>query len=127
ETVAVYGAGGLGGHAIMLLTQVFGARVIAVDTQDSALERALALGAHQVVDARVGRPAREVVEASDGGVDAAFDVVGSVQVVEQCLRSLRPGGRCVAVGVSPDRLALSVRLETLVARELGLTGSIGFL
>lgn len=127
DTALVVGVGGLGAHAIMLLTQVFGERVVAVDTRPAALDRARGLGAEQVVDGRAGRVAPTVRDLTDGGVDAAFDFVGSPAVVEQCLRSLHHGGTCVAVGVVPDRLALGVRQETLVARELALTGSFGFL
>jgi threonine dehydrogenase-like Zn-dependent dehydrogenase len=47
-------------------------------------------------------------------------------VVDQGLRCLRPGGTCVVAGVHPNRLDLGLRQETLVARELTLTGSLGF-
>lgn len=127
QTAAVFGLGGLGTHAVLLLREVFGVRVIAVDTRPAALARASRFGAEAVVDARAGRTSEEVRRLSDGGVDAAFEFVGSAQVVDQSLRSLRPGGCCVVVGVTPDRLQLSLRQETLVAREISLVGSFGYL
>lgn len=127
DTAVVHGLGGLGIHAVILLSQVFGVEVIGVDTQDAALERGTRFGASDVVDAREGHAGRRVVALTDGGADAAFDFVGSPSVVDQALRSLRPGGRCVVVGVIPERLHLSLRQESLVARELGLVGSFGYL
>jgi D-arabinose 1-dehydrogenase-like Zn-dependent alcohol dehydrogenase len=126
QTAVVYGLGGLGLHAVMILRQVIGARVIGVDAYPGALDRALAFGADAVVDASEGAPARAVRELTDGGADAAFEFVGAPRVVEQALKSLRPGGSCVAVGVGPDPLHLAVRQETLVGRELRLQGSFGY-
>jgi len=127
DTAAVFGLGGLGLHAAMLMNQVHGVRVIGVDANDAALARATSFGIGEVVDARAGRAANAVRRLSDGGVDAAFEFVGAVGVVEQAVRSLAFGGRCVVVGVGPDRLGLTVRQETLVARGQSIIGSHGYL
>jgi threonine dehydrogenase-like Zn-dependent dehydrogenase len=79
-----------------------------------------------VIDARDVQVAERLREQTSGGVDVAFEFVGSAGVVEQGLRSLRPGGTCVVAGVHPNRLQLGLRQETLVARELTLTGSLGY-
>ncbi|MBF4162717.1 zinc-dependent alcohol dehydrogenase [Nocardioides acrostichi] len=127
DTAAVFGLGGLGLHAAMLLRQVHGLRVIGVDASDAALERAASFGIEEVVDARQGRAADAVAALTGGGVDVAFEFVGAVAVVEQAVRSLAFGGRCVVVGVGPDRLRLTVRQETLVARGQAVIGSHGYL
>jgi alcohol dehydrogenase, propanol-preferring len=124
--VAVFGLGGLGLHAAIILKQLYGATVIGIDAADLPLQRASSFGVDHVVDARGGRPAREVRALAGGGVDAAFDFVGSVDVVEQAMRSLRPGGTCVVVGVVSDKLQLGLRQETLVGQQLTLRGSFGF-
>jgi propanol-preferring alcohol dehydrogenase len=126
QTAVVYGLGGLGLHAVMILRQVVGAHVIGVDTYPGALERAEAFGAHAVIDQSATAPARAVRALTDGGADVAFEFVGAPPVVEQALKSLRPGGTCVAVGVGPDALHLGVRQETLVGRELRLQGAFGY-
>jgi threonine dehydrogenase-like Zn-dependent dehydrogenase len=127
DTAAVFGLGGLGLHAAMLLQQVHGVRVVGVDTSDAALERASRFGVADVVDARRGRPADAVKALTGGGVDVALELVGSLEVVEQAVRSLAHGGRCVVVGVGPDRLGLTIRQETLVAKGLSVIGSHGYL
>jgi propanol-preferring alcohol dehydrogenase len=126
QTAVVYGLGGLGLHAVMILRQVIGAYVIGVDTYPGALARAEAFGAHAVIDQSATPPARAVRALTDGGADVAFEFVGAPPVVEQALKSLRTGGTCVAVGVGPDELHLGVRQETLVGRELRLQGAFGY-
>jgi propanol-preferring alcohol dehydrogenase len=126
QTAVVYGLGGLGLHAVMILKQLAGAYVIGVDAYRGALDRALVFGADAVVDASAGAPARAVRALTDGGADVAFEFVGAPPVVEQALKSLRPGGACIAVGVGPDLLHLGVRQETLVGRELRLQGAFGY-
>jgi propanol-preferring alcohol dehydrogenase len=125
-TVAVFGLGGLGLHAAMILKQVYGADVIGVDASDAALDRAASYGIDTVFDARTGRVANEITAATGGGVDASFEFVGSLGVVEQALRSLAYGGTCIVAGVGADRLHLSLRQETLVAKGLRLIGTHGY-
>lgn len=60
-----------------------------------------------------------------GGADLALEFVGHPTVVDSALRCLRPQGTCVVVGIGPERLALTMRQETLVGRELKLMGSFG--
>ena len=125
ETAVVYGVGGLGLHAVTILKQVVGARVIAVDVLPAARERALAFGADEVVDGTDGKPAQAVRALTDGGADATFEFVGAAAVTDQAVKSLRRGGTCTVVGVTPDRLALGLPQALLVAGELRVQGSFG--
>ena len=125
QTAAVYGLGGLGLHAVAILKQVYGVRVIGVDVLPAARERALAFGADEVVDSSDGRPAKAVREMTGGGADVTFELVGAAAVTDQAVKSLRPGGTCTVVGVTPERLALGLPQALLVAGELRLQGSFG--
>lgn len=126
QTAAVFGLGGLGMHAAMILQQLYQVEVIGIDVDAAALANGRRLGVSSVIDARDVQVAERLREQTSGGVDVAFEFVGSAGVVEQGLRSLRPGGTCVVAGVHPNRLQLGLRQETLVARELTLTGSLGY-
>ncbi len=124
HTAAVFGLGGLGLHALTILKQVVGAHVIGVDRYPGALERALRFGADDVVDATGGRPANAIRVLTGGGADHAFEFVGSAAVVDQAVKSLRPGGTCTVVGVTPEPLSLLPQ-ALLVANELRVQGSFG--
>lgn len=124
DTAVVYGLGGLGLHAAAILDQVVGAHVIGVDSYPGALERAGRFGVTTTVDAARGRPAAAVRQLTGGGADASFEFVGSAAVVDQAVKSLRPGGVCTVAGVGPEPLSL-VPQELLVAAELTVQGSFG--
>ncbi|MDQ1711484.1 MAG: hypothetical protein QOE45_934 [Frankiaceae bacterium] len=122
-TAVVYGLGGLGLHAVAILKQVVGARVIGVDPLPAARERALAFGADEVVDS--SEPARAVRAMTGGGADCAYEFVGNAAVTDQAVKSLRGGGTCTVVGVTPQPLHLGLPQALLVAGELRLQGSFG--
>jgi propanol-preferring alcohol dehydrogenase len=124
QTAVVYGLGGLGLHAVTILKQVVGARVIGVDVLPAARERALAFGADEVVDGS-DKPAQRVREMTGGGADCAYEFVGAAAVTDQAVKSLARGGTCTVVGVTPERLALGLPQALLVAGELRIQGSFG--
>jgi alcohol dehydrogenase, propanol-preferring len=123
STVAVFGLGGLGMHAI-LLAKLAGADVIGVDLDEVNLQRALDWGADEVVDASDGRPARRIRELTEGGVDRSFEFVGLAETLDQAVKSLRPGGRATIVGLTPAPLS-TVPIARFVAQETELVGSFG--
>ena len=124
DTAVVFGLGGLGLHAVSLLKQIIGARVIGVDVYAGALERATTFGADEVVDGADGKPARALRAATDGGAHHTFEFVGAAAVTDQAVKSLRPGGTCTVVGITPEPLSLLPQ-ALLVAGELRLQGSFG--
>lgn len=119
----VIGLGGLGMHAVSL-AKLAGAQVIGVDVDHVNLERAVAWGADDVVDASDGAPAGAIRALSGGGVDRSFEFVGTAATAHVAVQSLRTGGRATLVGVGRDRLA-TVPLGVFVAGELEVVGSFG--
>ena len=125
ETVAIFGCGGLGMNAVQFCKLAGAARIIAVDTSDYALERALKVGADITVNAGVEKPYKEVIAANGGyGVDVAFEFVGVNAVIDQAVRSLRRGGRAVAVGIGPEPIK-TIPPFFFVYNDLALIGSFG--
>jgi len=125
ETVAIFGCGGLGMNAVQFCRLAGAARIIAVDTSDYALERALKVGADITVNAGVEKPYKEVMSANGGyGVDVAFEFVGVNAVIDQAVRSLRRGGRAVTVGIGPEPIK-TIPPFFFVYNDLSLIGSFG--
>ncbi|MFF8691249.1 zinc-binding dehydrogenase [Streptomyces sp. NPDC015144] len=126
EAVGVWGAGGLGVHAIQLLRAVGACPVVAIDPNPTARERALAQGADLALDP--GDPALRdrVAEVTGGaGLAAAFDFAGVPAVREQALSVLAPKGRLVLVGLTDQPLTVAdgTRFSYLQQRILGHYGS----
>ncbi len=86
-TVVVIGIGGLGSLAVQILRATTDARIVAVDTDPTRRQGALALGADEAVD-----------EVRGTDVDAVIDIVGVDATIRRGLRALRRGGAFVLVG-----------------------------
>ncbi|WP_217251283.1 zinc-binding dehydrogenase [Streptomyces sp. AC602_WCS936] len=126
EAVGVWGAGGLGVHAVQLLRAAGACPVVAVDPNPVARERALASGADLALDS-ADPELRQAVRAVTGGAGlaAAFDFAGVPPVREQALSVLAPKGRLVLVGLTDKPLTVTdgTRFSYLQQRILGHYGS----
>jgi D-arabinose 1-dehydrogenase-like Zn-dependent alcohol dehydrogenase len=124
EWVAVHGCGGVGLSAVQI-ARVAGARVVAVDVSPGALELARELGAEVTVDGAVDVPAA-VADLTGGGVQVSLDALGAAVTSTNSIRSLRPRGRHVQVGLLPPAQGRpEVPMERVIALELQLLGSHG--
>jgi len=122
-SVAVFGCGGVGLNTIQAARLVGAAKIIAVDVLPKKLEWAQEFGASHVVDASRDDPvARVQAIAGGGGVDYAFEVVGTQRTIEQALLSTHRGGMAVVIGISPAGTRLSIDPMLLVQQRI-LTGS----
>lgn len=109
ESVAVFGAGGVGLASIQAAANIGANPIIAVDMADAKLEFAQRFGATHGVNASSGDPVEAVRELTRGGADYAFDAIGLPLTQRQALAATRPGvgglregGMAVLVGVPED-------------------------
>jgi 2-desacetyl-2-hydroxyethyl bacteriochlorophyllide A dehydrogenase len=122
ETVAVYGAGGLGMSAIQLAWAMGALQVYAVDISAEKLELARHYGATPV-DAAQGDPVAKIRHLTDGrGVDVALEVIGLRQTMEQAVQSLAIQGRAVLAGIADRPFAID-SYQDLLGREAEVIGS----
>ena len=100
----------------------------AVDVSAGPLERALYLGAEQVVDAGVGADAviAVVTEWSAGGAAVSVDALGSPETCRTGILSLGRRGRHVQVGLLPPETGpVDVPMDRVIGWELDVLGSHG--
>ena len=104
DSVAVFGAGGVGLSAVVAASVVKADPIIAVDLDDEKLEFARKFGATHCINASAGDAVEQVraLTADPGGlttpigeavagVDFAFDCIGREATMGQILRAVRPG------------------------------------
>jgi NADPH:quinone reductase len=97
ETILIVGAAGAVGQAAIQISNWKRARVIGADKTSNSIP-----GAESVVNSKTEDLQERVMELTAGkGVDAVFDTVGG-PMFEPALRSLRPGGRQVAIASAGD-------------------------
>lgn len=123
DAVAVVGCGGVGLNVIQCAAAA-GARVVAVDVNEERLALARVLGAAETVNpGAVERVDKAVRKLTDGGVDVAFEAIGSPATIELAFGLLKRGGRLCVIGYSKEPVTLSA--ARLMYYELEIAGSLG--
>jgi NADPH:quinone reductase-like Zn-dependent oxidoreductase len=122
EDCLVIGAGSGVGSVAVQLARMLGARVIATAGSAEKLDKAKALGAHDVIDHRTADVAAEVRRlTAKKGVEVVLEHVGG-KVFESCVAALARNGRLVTCGATiGNRVTLDLNL--LFGRHLTLLGS----
>jgi D-arabinose 1-dehydrogenase-like Zn-dependent alcohol dehydrogenase len=124
EWVAVHGCGGVGLSAVQIAAAA-GARVVGVDVSPRALELARRFGAIATVHGDDDVPAA-VADLTGGGAHVSLDTLGAAATCTNSVRSLRPRGRHVQVGLLPPAQGRpELPMERVIALELALLGSHG--
>ena len=124
EWVAVHGCGGVGLSAVQIATAA-GARVVAVDVSAGALELARRFGAAATVHGDDDVPAA-VADLTGGGAHVSLDTLGAAVTCTNSVRSLRPRGRHVQVGLLPPaQRRPEVPMDRVLALGLVVLGSHG--
>ena len=100
ESVAVFGVGGLGIHAIQLLKVIGCSKVIAIDPREDARANAIARGA----DFAFAPDDPELKQHR--GLHAAFDFAGVTPVRKQALSMLGEQGRLIIVGIANEPIVI---------------------
>jgi D-arabinose 1-dehydrogenase-like Zn-dependent alcohol dehydrogenase len=123
DWLAVHGCGGVGLSAVMIAAAL-GARVVAVDVADAALDRARELGAEFAV--RGPDPVPAVGEITGGGAHVSIDALGSPSTAVNSVRCLRRRGRHVQVGLLPGAASTPpIPMDMVIGQELEIYGSHG--
>jgi len=122
RTAAIIGCGGIGLSVVQGCRIAGAARIVAVDTAAWKLDLAARLGATDVVDAAAGNPVPAIVEMTSGGVDYAFEAIGTPATVRQAVRMTRKGGTIVMIGVVPAGTSVELPGADIVLREKRILG-----
>ena len=103
ESIAVFGAGGIGLSIVQGAALAGGSPIIALDRFDNRLDLARALGATHTINTTTADAAEEIRRiVGSGGVDIAVDNTGNVEVIALASRLTNARGRTVLVGVPPQ-------------------------
>jgi propanol-preferring alcohol dehydrogenase len=130
ESVAVFGAGGLGMSAIQLARAMGALDVYAVDINKERLAMAERFGAIPV-DASEVDPVEEIgrltgsrsgVPPGSAGVDVALELIGLPLTMRQAVQSLTVFGRAVLVGIASEPLTVDTYSD-LLGREVEVIGA----
>lgn len=121
ETVAVFGAGGLGMSAIQLAKGLGASDVYAVDINRDKLVLAASFGAIPV-DASNADPVELVRQLTNGrGVDVALELIGLPVTMRQAVQVLGIQGRAALAGITRKPFEVDSYQE-IIGREAEIVG-----
>lgn len=121
DLVSVYGCGGVGLSAIMI-AKALGAKVVAVDINETALANARSLGADLVLNSS---DAVEEIQKL-GGADISIDALGNPKTAELSVKSLKRLGKHIQLGLLLTEDGLTpMAMARVIAWELEILGSHG--
>lgn len=123
DKVAVIACGGVGMAAVNSARIIGAERIIAIDVNADKLELAAKLGATDTVNPGDGDTVEQVMELTGGGVDHAFDCLGSKRTAEDAFKMLAFNGTATLVGLfrSDETIELT---GTDFLRERKIQGSL---
>lgn len=125
ENVVVFGCGGVGLSAINI-AKAAGANVIAVDINPENLKLAKVMGADTTINGKEVDAVEEVQKLTSSGADLAVDALGLELTVNNCIASLRKGGRLLQIGITTKNGGnVSVPMTSVVMREISVIGTLG--
>lgn len=115
QTAVVTGAGCIGLMTMMALKAMGVTRIIAVDVEQKRLEKALELGATDIINGKEKDTIAEILRLTDGkGSDVAFETAGTEITTRQAIHFAKPGSTIVLVGYSAsgeETLPMSLALD----------------
>jgi len=125
ESIAVFGAGGIGLNIVQGAALAGGHPIIALDRFDNRLDLARSLGATHAINVTTADAVEEIRRiVGHDGVDVAVDNTGNVDVIALASRITNARGRTVLVGVPPRDSTAAISTLPLHF-EKRLTGSHG--
>jgi alcohol dehydrogenase len=123
SSVAVVGLGGVGLASVLGAVACGARHVVAVDLSDDKLRLARELGATHAFNSGDADLIDKVKAATNGGVEFAIEMAGSVRAFETAYRITRRGGTTVTAGLPNPSATWPMPATHLVAEERTIKGS----
>ncbi|TDI59129.1 MAG: alcohol dehydrogenase [Alphaproteobacteria bacterium] len=118
DAILIVGLGGVGMMGLQFAKALFNCRIMATDINEEKLAEAEKAGAVATFNAKDADAAKQIKGATDGGVYAAIDFVGSEPSFGLARASLRKGGRAVVVGLFGGAFTMPIPLLPMQAHTL---------
>lgn len=125
DAIAVFGSGPIGLSVIQCARAAGAGRIFVSEPRAARRERAADSGADHLIDPTEVDATDEIHAATDGGVDAGFEVAGIEPTFNAALESTRPSGTITVVSIWEEKA--SIPPNTLVLGERTLTGTLAYL
>jgi S-(hydroxymethyl)glutathione dehydrogenase/alcohol dehydrogenase len=122
DSVAIFGAGGVGLNAVSGALIAGASRIVVIDIEATRLDAARRFGATDVINSTKTNPVEAIRDLLPNGADHVFDFVGLRAVAEQGLAMLGVGGGLYLVGVAKPEVEIAVNIFNAIAGQKRVQG-----
>lgn len=123
ESVAIFGAGGVGLNIIQGARLCGADPIIAIDSSEAKLPLAAEFGATHTLLFDDAIASRVKALTGNRGADHVFEAAGIVALQQVAFDALRPGGQLVLVGTTPDDSSSNLPGAVITRSEMVIRGS----
>ena len=124
DSVAIYGTGPIGLTVVQAASAGGAGTVYAVEPQDSRREKAAEFGADVTIDPTNEDAVEMIMDQSDGGVDATFEVAGIGPTVRDAIVSTKKDGSVTIVSIFEEHIEIDP--NPIVLGERSISGTLGY-
>ncbi|MDM0110490.1 L-idonate 5-dehydrogenase [Variovorax sp. J22R24] len=124
QRVLVTGCGPIGALAIIAARRAGAAHIVATDVGALTLDKALKVGADEVVNVAEEPDGLKRFAADKGSFDVLLEASGNPRALVGAFEALRPRGVIVQLGLAGGEIQLPI--NTIVAKEFDLRGAFRF-
>jgi (R,R)-butanediol dehydrogenase/meso-butanediol dehydrogenase/diacetyl reductase len=82
------------------------------------------LGADKVIDPNQSDVLNEILQLTGRGADVVLECAGAPNTLQQAIDMVKPGGRVILVGVSPEPVEIVPLI--LIAKQVSVQGLLGY-
>jgi L-iditol 2-dehydrogenase len=119
-SAAIVGAGPIGLSVLLGLSEIAPSRVFVSEPVEARRRAAERLGATRTFSPAAQRAAVAIIEASQGGVDVAFECAGTQESIDDAMNMLKPGGTSVLIGIPEGTDRITYDPHLMRRREITL-------
>ena len=123
KKVLITGSGPIGTLCVLSARRAGAEEIVVTDISDNALSFSNAVGADKIINTMKNYDELEQLQTGKGSFDVAIECSGSASGINDAIKSLKPKGTLVQLGLGGDILMPLVAVTT---KELNIKGSFRF-
>ena len=123
KKVLITGSGPIGTLCVLSTRRAGAEEIVVTDISDNALSFSNAVGADKIINTMKNYDELEQFQTGKGSFDVAIECSGSASGINDAIKSLKPKGTLVQLGLGGDILMPLVAVTT---KELNIKGSFRF-
>jgi len=123
KKVLITGSGPIGTLCVLSARRAGAEKIVVTDISDNALSFSNAVGADKIINTMKNYDELEQFQTGKGSFDVAIECSGSASGINDAIKSLKPKGTLVQLGLGGDILMPLVAVTT---KELNIKGSFRF-